>query len=156
VSDAIEISREALDLLLVRFGGSNEIKPIRRTSESPDGTRHEEWTRWPSKSPDGTWHEEPFPVQRTETMIEVPAPGTFFKSRFLSPCSCTDDGRPVPIVTNVEMRRYAHTMQCKDGRRDANGRRIRSYENSVWAGQCPECGTIHWQEYIPLETSVAE
>jgi hypothetical protein len=137
VSDVIEASREALRYLLVVFGGNRWIRPIRRTVESPDGTRHE----------------ERYPVWRAESMIDVSAPEMTAGVRSLSPCPC--DGAPMPAVANVEMRLYSHTLQCTDGRRDADGRRIRSYEIRVWAGQCPGCGTIHWREYVPGESSDA-
>jgi hypothetical protein len=137
VTDAIDESREALRQFLDVFGGNRWIKPIRRIVESPDGTRGE----------------ERYPVRRAESMIDVPAPELSpFRVRSLSPCPCPDDDTPI----DVEMRLYSRTLQCTDGRRDAEGRRIVSYEISVWAGQCPGCGTIHWQEYIPRESSDAE
>jgi hypothetical protein len=130
VSEAIEASREALHYLLVELGGNSQIKPMRRTFEAPDGTRHE----------------ERYPVQRAETMIFVPESDIPPGFLFLSPCSCPGSA--------VRMRRYAHTIQNIKRLRDAEGRII-DLEISVWAGQCPECGTIHWREYVPLETSVA-
>jgi hypothetical protein len=137
VTDAIDESREALRYLLVKFGGNSWIKPIRRIVESPDGTKHE----------------ERYPVQRAESMIDVPAPElTPFRVRSLSPCPCPDVDTPI----DVEMRLYAHMLQCTDGRRDADGRRIVSYDIRVWAGQCAACGTILWREYVPCESSDAE
>jgi hypothetical protein len=156
VSDELEVSRDALHLLLVRFGGNKVINPIRRTSESPDGV----------------WYEERYPVQRTETIIDAPETDECPRPWFMSPCSCVGDGmpidleawkaavidgRPMPTVANVEMRRYCHPVQWKSRSRDADGkyihfdakgRRLINGEITVWAGQCPGCGTIYWQEYV--------
>lgn len=137
MTDAVEVSREALRYLLDVLGGNRWIKPIGRTVESADGTRQE----------------ERYPVRRADSMIDVPAPELSpFRFRSLSPCPCPGDETPI----DVEMRLYSCLLQCKDGRRDADGNRILSYEIRVWAGQCPGCGTILWREYVPREPSDAE
>jgi hypothetical protein len=138
MDNAVDVSREALRYLLDVFGGNRQIRPIRRTVESADGTRHE----------------ERYPVRRADSMIDVPAPELTPGPgvRFLSPCPCPGDDTPI----DVEMWLYSHLLQCTDGRRDAEGRRIRSYEVRVWAGQCPVCGTIHWQETSDIPLSLDE